>query len=312
MKAVVTGGAGFIGSHLARRLLDEGWSVLILDDLSSGAEGNLPDGAEFIEVDVTAPEAASGLSAEHVDVVFHLASKVGQELSFEQPVEDLRVNALASAALLEWCAHAGVTQLVFASSMCVYGDPLDQPVTEATPVDPKSPYAVGKLASEQLCRVYQRVGRVNTTILRLFNVYGPGQDLANLKQGMASIYLSYVVRDEPILVCGSAERFRDLISVHDVVDAFYRCVDVRAYGKTYNVATGRKTLVRELVDEIVRACGHEAGEYTVTYGESTPGDAFGVFGDSTALRGDLAWEPRVGLSEGIAEMAQWALATVSR
>lgn len=306
MRAIVTGGAGFIGSHLSRRLLDEGWSVLILDDLSSGSEAHVPDGAEFMAIDVADEDSVSKVSAGAVDAVFHLASHVGQELSFERPVHDLRVNALATLILLEWCARNEVGKFVFASSMNVYGDPPEQPVTEATPVGPPSPYAVGKLASEHLCRIYEEVGRVSTTSLRLFNVYGPGQDMANLKQGMLSIYMSYVVRGEPILVRGSAERFRDFIWVHDVADAFCRCLDERASGRTYNVATGRKTHVHELLDEIVKAFGHQPGEYPIIYADSTLADQFGVYGDSSALRRDLGWEPRIGLSEGIAAMAQWA------
>ena len=180
MRAIVTGGAGFIGSHLSRRLLKEGWSVLVVDNLSSGYARNVPPGAKFRWLDLTDADSALELPEDGADAVFHLASHVGQELSFERPLYDLKANAFSTMILLKWCLEHKVKHLIFASSMNVYGDPPELPVTEATPVQPPSPYAVGKIASEYLCRVYQAFG-VNTTSLRLFNVYGPVQDMQKRK-----------------------------------------------------------------------------------------------------------------------------------
>lgn len=305
---MVTGGAGFIGSHLARRLLEDGWSVLVLDNLSSGHERNIPEGAELKLVDLGVEAAAEELPPEPVDVVFHLASHVGQELSFETPFYDLRSNALSTMVLLDWCLKREVPRFVFASTMNVYGDTedADAPVTEETPVRPPSPYAVGKIASEHLCRVYRDFAGIKTTSLRLFNVYGPLQNMQNLKQGMVSIFMSYVARGEPILVRGSKDRFRDFISVHDVVDAFVRCLDDRADGRIYNVSSGKRTYVWELLELLARAFGHDPTTYPITYGEPTPRDQFGIYGDSSALQRELGWRPTVELEEGIAEMAKWA------
>lgn len=304
MRAIVSGGAGFIGAHLCRRLLKEGWSVMAVDNLSSGHARNLPPGVQFKWLDLTDEDAGLELPWDGADVVFHLASHVGQELSFERPLFDLKANAFSTMILLKWCLEHKVKQFIFASSMNVYGDPSQLPVTEATPVQPPSPYAVGKIASEYLCRIYQAFG-VNTTSLRLFNVYGPMQDMRNMKQGMVSIYMAFVARKEPVLVRGSKDRFRDFISVHDVVDAFYGCVDERAYGKVYNVATGRKTHVWELLDKIVKTFGCEPGEYPITFGDPTPRDQFGIYGDSSLLQKELGWTPRVALDDGLAEMAKW-------
>jgi UDP-glucose 4-epimerase len=304
VRAIVTGGAGFIGGHLCRRLLREGWSVLILDNLSSGFLRNVPDGADFKWCDLTAEDAASELPKDGADVVFHLASHVGQELSFERPVYDLKANGVSTLVLLKWCLDHAVKQLVFASSMNVYGNPTAMPVTEETSVDPPSPYAVGKIASEYLCRVYEAFG-VNTTCLRLFNVFGPGQDMQNMMQGMVSIYMSYVARRQPVLVRGPLERFRDFVFIDDVVDAFCRSVDERGYAKVYNVATGRKTLVRELLDHIIRAFDGDLGTYPITMGEPTRRDQFGIYGDASKIRRDLGWNPRVSLEDGLREMAEW-------
>lgn len=307
MRAVVTGGAGFIGSHLVRRLLEEGWSVLVLDNLSSGHQRNVPDGADVKVIDLGLESAVKELPAERADVVFHLASHVGQELSFESPFYDLRSNTLSTMTLLDWCMRCEVPRLVLASTMNVYGDPIDPevPVTEDAPLRPPSPYSVGKIASEHLCRVYRDFAGIKTTSLRLFNVYGPLQDMRNMKQGMVSIFMSYVTRGEPIFVRGSKDRFRDFISVHDVVDAFMRCLDDRADGRIYNVSTGKRTYVWELLELLARIFGHDPAAYPITYGEGTPRDQFGIYGDSSALRRELGWQPVVELEEGITEMAEW-------
>ncbi len=303
MRALVTGGAGFIGSHLARRLLSEGWSVHVADNLSSGYLRNVPDGAEFKWMDLTDEDCVLDLPSEKVDVVFHLASHVGQELSFEKPLHDLKANAFSTMILLKWCLEHDVKQMVFASSMNVYGNPPEEKVTEATPVQPPSPYAVGKIASEYLCDIYQNFG-VNSTSLRLFNVYGPCQDMKNMKQGMVSIFMAYVARGQSILIRGPKDRFRDFISVHDVVDAFYRCVNPIAYGKKYNVSTGVKTHVWEMIDEILKAFNYDPATYPITYGDPTPRDQFGIYGDSSLLQKDLDWKPTIPLAEGIVEMAK--------
>jgi len=304
MKAIVTGGAGFIGSHLARRLLKEGWSVLVVDNLSSGYLRNVPKEAVFKWMDMTHEDSITQLPEDGADVVFHLASHVGQELSFERPVYDFKANAFSTLLLLKWCVEKKVRQFIFTSSMNVYGDPPEPFVSEQTPISPPSPYSVGKIASEYLCNIYQHFG-VNTTSLRLFNVYGPMQDMQNMKQGMVSIFMTFVARGESILVRGSKDRFRDFISVHDVVDAFYRCIDERAYGKVYNVSTGKKTYIWELLNSLVTAFGHAPEKYPVTYGEGTPRDQFGLYGDSSLIQKDLGWKPTISLEDGIKEMAKW-------
>jgi len=305
LKAIVTGGAGFIGSQLAKRLLKEGWKVFIFDNLSSGYFHNIPKGAVFKWLDLRDQDAFTLLPKEQIDVVFHLASHVGQELSFENPVFDLEVNAMTTMKLLKWSLEKKVKQFIFTSSMNIYGNATEFPVIEDTKVQPPSPYAVGKIASEYLCQIYQGLG-VNTTSLRLFNVYGPGQDLQNMKQGMVSIYLAYLLKKEPILVRGSQERFRDFVFVEDVVDAFYRCVDERAYGRVYNVATGRKTYVKELLKMLASEFTSAPDAYPIIFDEPTLCDQFGIYGDASRLQKELGWKPSVSLEEGIRHMVCWA------
>ena len=302
MHAVVTGGAGFIGSHLSKKLLSLGWKVTIYDNLSSGNKSNVPVGAKFIWADLTDENCLSLMPKDKVDIFYHLASHVGQELSFERPLFDLKANANSTIILLNWCLQNKVNQFIFASTMNLYGSQEIELVNESTPVNPPSPYAVGKLASEYLCKIYTDFG-LNSTCLRLFNVYGPGQDFSNMKQGMVSIFMSYVARNEKLIVRGSKDRFRDFIYVDDVVNAFILVQDKKAYGKIYNISTGIKTLVSQVIDEILKSFGHTIDKYPIEFAEGTPNDQFGIYGDSMKLNSELGWKPKIGLSEGINLMA---------
>ena len=306
MHAVVTGGAGFIGSHLSKKLLSHGWEVTIYDNLSSGNKSNVPDGAKFIWADLTDESCLSLMPKNKVDIFYHLASHVGQELSFERPLYDLKANANSTIILLNWCLKNNVKQFIFASTMNLYGSPDNELVNESTIANPPSPYAVGKLASEYLCKIYNDFG-LNTTCLRLFNVYGPGQDFSNMKQGMASIFMSYVARNEKLIVRGSKDRFRDFIFVDDVVDAFIVVQNSKAFANTYNVSTGVKTFVWQIIEEILAAFGHTNNNYPTEYAEGTPKDQFGIYGDSNKLNFDFGWKPKVDLKEGIRLMAEDAI-----
>jgi UDP-glucose 4-epimerase len=307
-RAIVTGGAGFIGSHLTERLLREGWAVLVVDNLSSGYYHNIPQGAEFLWLDLTNEGSIDMLPKGGVDAVFHLASHVGQELSFQRPIFDFKANAFSTLQLMKWCVQYQVKQFIFASSVNVYGNAEEMPIKESAPIVPPSPYAVGKIASEYFCKIYQDFG-VNTTILRLFNVYGPRQDMRNMLQGMASIYMAYVARNEPVYIRGSKDRFRDFSYVGDVADAFFKCLNKNAYGKTYNIASGHKTYVWQLVEMIIKAFGHDTHTYPILYGEPTTGDQFGFYGDSSLITEQLGWKSTVSLEDGIREMAQWVKST---
>lgn len=306
--ALVTGGAGFIGSHLARRLLREGWCVDVVDNLSTGYRENVPDGAAFHEVDVSRDDLPALLPAKRYDAVFHLAAQSSGEISFDDPSYDLRTNCQSTVLLLGWCKANGTSRFLYTSSMSIYGDQAVQPVTETAVPVPKSFYGVGKLASEAYTHVYDAFG-IHSTSLRLFNVYGPGQNLANMRQGMVSIFLAYILRKQDLIVKGSPDRYRDIIYIDDVIDAYLTCLDNPAtFGKSYNVATGKKTTVGELIDAELRAFGYAPGEYPVTFASGTPGDTFGIQADITALKADTGWTPKVNLESGLAEMVAWAKA----
>ncbi|MGE5373185.1 MAG: NAD-dependent epimerase/dehydratase family protein [Solirubrobacterales bacterium] len=304
--ALVTGGAGFIGSTLARRLLADGWKVLIIDNLSTGSIENVPPSADFLQLDVSGDRFCESLPSGLFDAVFHLAAQSSGEISFDNPEYDCRTNCLSTLLLLEWCQKWKIERFIYTSSMSVYGNQENQPVDESFRPEPTSFYGVGKLASEKYLKIYSELG-VHTTAFRLMNVYGPGQNLKNLRQGMVSIYMAYLLKGEEILVKGSPDRYRDLIYVDDVVEALLSALDKPAtYGQVYNVGTGVKTTVKDLINAEILSFGHDPLTYPVRYAGNTPGDMFGIYADISALREATGWVPRVSLARGLELMVQWA------
>jgi UDP-glucose 4-epimerase len=304
--ALVTGGAGFIGSHLARRLLNEGWRVHIVDNLSTGFKSNIPPGAIFTLLDLSGDGFTTKLPDDKYDAVFHLAAQSSGEISFDNPMYDLKTNCLSTVMLLDWCHKKNIRRFVFTSSMSIYGDQEVQPVREDAVPNPKSFYGVGKLASESYANIYNNMG-IHTTSLRLFNVYGPGQNMENLRQGMVSIYMAYILKKQDIIVKGSPDRYRDLVYIDDVVDAYISCLDNdRTFGKSYNIATGKKTTVQELLINELKAFGYDPSKYPIVYGESTPGDTFGICANASAAKADMGWEAKTPLLAGLKNMSEWA------
>jgi len=299
---LVAGGAGFIGSAIVERLVEEGADILVVDNLSTGNRKNIPSGVELIELDLHEGHLVEELDGYDINTVFHLAGQSSGEKSFEDPEYDLNSHVVGTFNLLRWCEANDVNRVLYASSMSVYGNPEYLPVDEDHPVDPKTYYAAGKLGAEAYVRLFDNLG-LNTTIFRLFSVYGPGQNMKNMKQGMVSIYLSFVLRDEELLIKGPTDRFRDFVYVDDVVDAWIGAVNTPdCYGKTYNLCRNKKIEVSELVDTMLDV--YEVEDYPIKVTEGTPGDQFGIYGDSSKIQDDLEWSPTVSLEDGLEQMIE--------
>ena len=299
---LVTGIAGFIGSVLARRLIIEGHKVAGIDNLSTGFTRNIPEGTEFIHADCQDPTVYEKLKNIQFDAIFHIAGQSSGEISFDDPVYDLRTNTESTLLLLEYARQNNCERFIYAGTMSVYGIKEDQPVSEEDICIPESFYGVGKLASEHYMRIYQHHYSINSTSLRLFNVYGPGQNMENLRQGMVSIFMSQMLTNRYIHVKGSPDRFRDFIYIDDVVDAFIACLSKpESFGLDINVATGVKTTVKELLDKMINIYGHPVD---IMYEGSTAGDIQGIHADITRMRDLLNIKPRYELEHGLKLMLE--------
>jgi len=299
---LVTGAAGFIGSALVGTLVNQNHTIVTIDNLSTGDIANIPDGVEFIEGDCQDQDIYKKIPQYKYDAIFHIAGQSSGEISFDDPSYDLRTNAESTLHILKYAISSGIKRVIYASTMSVYGKVKDSPVSEESPVCPESFYGVGKVASENYLRLYAKYG-VNSTSLRLFNVYGPGQNLANMRQGMVSIFMAQMVEQQKIHVKGSPDRFRDLIYIDDVVDSFLCCLDCKgSYGEVINIGTGVRTTVKALVDEMISLYGKDIA---VKYEGATKGDVHGIFANIHKSQEKLNFKPKIDLRTGLNRMLQW-------
>jgi UDP-glucose 4-epimerase len=299
---LVTGAAGFIGSSLSSFLLENNNHLVSIDNLTTGYEENIPFGVEFIKGDCHDPNVIAQLRNKKFDAIIHIAGQSSGEISFEDPTYDLQTNTQSTLMLLDYAKKTGCSKFIYASSMSVYGNSEEQPVDENMYLHPTSFYAVGKLASEHYLRLYSKFG-IKTTALRLFNVYGPGQNLKNLRQGMVSIYLAQAMQNKKVVVKGSRDRFRDLVYIDDVVDAFHKTLSMETNGyNCYNIGSGEKYSVKNIINKINNLFNYSLD---VEYVEPTPGDMFGIYSDSSLARKELSWKCNVLFDEGIQRMFDW-------
>ncbi len=305
MKVIVTGGAGFIGSHLVKRLLSLGHEVVIIDNFSSGNRGNVPVGINCMEIDLSETDFITRLPDGNYDAVCHLAAQSAGALSAEKPLYDLQTNAISTLLLSRWCIDQGISRFLYASSMVAYGNSDKSPVSENELCIPRSYYGVSKLTSEHLLRLASADG-LDVTSFRMFSVYGPGQDLGNVKQGMVSIFLSYMLRGVEVPVTGSLERFRDFVYVEDVVDAWVSALSMsHTPAQAYNVGSGYGTSVRDLLSSLINAL-NLSSDYPIRELEGNLSDQFGLYADISNTINDLGWNPQTSLDDGLQLMVDWA------
>lgn len=302
-KYLVTGAAGFIGSAVAARLALDGNEIITIDNLSTGYVQNVPPNVRLIKGGCQDPAIIKLLQGERLDGIFHIAGQSSGEISFDDPVYDLQTNTQSTLLLLDLARKTQCEKFVFASTMSVYGKQPDAAVAEGASTHPESFYGVGKLASEEYLRIFSRFG-IATTALRLFNVYGPGQNLRNLRQGMVSIYLAQALADGQIHVKGAPDRFRDFIYIDDVVAAFVSAASRSATQPLVcNICSGRRTRIDELLKVMADFL---PSPVPIKFEGTTPGDLFGIFGSNELAKQELGWMPTVTLESGLNKMCDWA------
>ena len=306
-RILITGGAGFIGSHVADAHLARGDQVLVVDDLSHGRRENVPSGAEFVELDIRDKAVADLLVDWRPDVVSHHAAQMDVRLSVADPRFDASVNVDGLLNLLEAARQVGIRRFVYVSSGgVVYGEPEERPTPESAAKLPESPYGVTKLAGEHYLYYYHRVHGLDYAALRYANVYGPRQD-PHGEAGVVAIFSTRLLAGSPLTVFGDGEQTRDYVYVGDVVAANLRVSEAELPAarslddRAFNVGTGIETSVNELAAGLIRASGREVG---IDFAPARAGELRHSSLDTTRLRA-LGWEPKVKMDEGLAETYRW-------
>jgi UDP-glucose 4-epimerase len=308
MHALVTGGAGFIGAHVVERLIADGHDVRVLDDLSSGRKEDVPDGVELIVGDIADPETAQRATA-GVEVVFHQAALRAVLRSVENPLATERANAHGTLNVLEASRINGVRRVVSASSSSVYGGGGLEPMSEMLPLNPRSPYAVSKLAGEQYARVFAELFGLETVSLRYFNVYGPRQRPDSAYAAVIPLFIDALRNGRPPLVHGDGQQSRDFTFVSDVVAANLAAASAPAAmcsGKAYNVSFGASHSLLDLLDMLGDILGVTLDP---EFGDPRPGDVRHTHADVTAARTDLGYAPEIAFREGLERTVAWFAAT---
>ena len=299
--ALVTGGAGFIGSHLVDRLLGEGHKVAVVDNLSTGKLKNLNPAATFYHTDITHSSVQDVFQREQPDLVFHLAAQISVSESTKDPIKDSETNVIGTLRLLEAARHSGIEKFIYSSTGgALYGDPAYNPCPEQTPVVPLSPYGLSKFLAEKYVELHHRLYHLNYTILRYGNVYGPRQD-PHGEAGVVAIFSRAMLEGKQPLIFGAGDQERDFVYVGDVVDANVRAIK-KGDGDAYNIGTGQGTSVNrifELLQSIVKY------KWDAEHRPPRAGEVYKISLECTKAFQELGWEPQVGMEEGLQNTAEF-------
>jgi UDP-glucose 4-epimerase len=307
-RVLVTGGAGFIGSHIAQAYLAGGWEVVVLDDLSRGKEHNVPSGARFVHADIRSPEARRLLAEGGFTVLNHHAAQIDVRVSVDEPALDAAINVVGLVNLLDGAGAGGVRRVVFASSGgVVYGDPEVVPTPETAPKAPISPYGVSKLAGEYYLRALAALRGFEAVAMRYANVFGPRQDPKS-EAGVVSIFVSRLLENRPLTVFGNGLQTRDYVFVRDVARANVLAssaaiaagdgIDATAF----NIATATQTNVLELAEMVAKVMGRKP---EIEFAPARAGELFRSSLDVSKARRVLGWKPEVGFEDGLPQLVDW-------
>jgi len=311
-RVLVTGGAGFIGSHVSDVFIANGWTVEIIDNLSSGKRSNVPTAATLHELDVRSPEASRIVQDGAFDVIVHLAAQIDVRRSVSDPLFDASVNILGSLNILESVRNSNrpqQTRVVFSSTGgAIYGDLATPPTVEITPKEPDSPYAIAKLAVEHYLSYYTRIHGLETVVIRFGNVYGPRQD-PHGEAGVVAIFCGRVMQNRPLTIFGDGTQTRDYVHVTDVAEAAFLVATTtlppvqRLDDRAFNIGTGSATSVVDLAQVLLDAAG---ANVPIEFAPRRAGELQDSCLSVDKARDVLGWSPRITLAEGLAGTYQFA------
>jgi UDP-glucose 4-epimerase len=294
-KALVTGGAGFIGSHLVDRLLDCGHAVAVVDNLTTGQLRNVNHHAVFYHAELNDPKIEQIVQRERPEIVFHLAAQSSVRESAIDPVNDADSNVVGTVRLISACASEGVDRFIFSSTGgAIYGNPDVIPCDEDTPVNPLTPYGLSKRIGELYLELFHRTYGLDYTILRYANVYGPGQDPKG-EAGVIAIFAGMMLEGKCPTIFGDGTQERDFVYVSDVVEANIAAIE-RGNGGTYNIGTGDAVSIGRIYELLQGIIGFDAA---ASYQRRRPGDVFRIALDPSRAANELSWKPTVPLEQGL-------------
>jgi UDP-glucose 4-epimerase len=303
-KIVITGGFGFIGARFVKHFQKKNVEVIVMEYPTAMIPEGFPT-CDIIRADITERGFIDSLKVSGVDAVLHLAAQSSGPRSFTIPETDIKINVLGTLNTIDWCIKNGIDRFLFASSFVIYGDhPESEMLDEETVCNPKSVYATSKLACEHLLTSYAQVKGVKWSALRMFNVYGPGQDITKSDQGLVGIFMNMLLKQDSVQVKGSLNRFRDLIHVDDVIQGWDLCLYANIYNQSYNLGSGVKTTFIDLIKSIAKVLGKEE-IVNIEELPGTPGDMMGCYADIRKISNQLGYKPKNDIQSGLQNMYEW-------
>ena len=307
-KALVTGGAGFIGSHLVDELLENGYDVAVVDNLSSGQLRNLNHQATFHHAELNDVRLNQIIQRERPEIVFHLAAQSSVRQSSLDPVADADANVMGTIRLVAAAAAEGVEKIIFSSTGgAIYGDPETIPCDEDTPINPLTPYALSKYVGEQYLELFNETYGLDYTILRYANVYGPGQN-PDGEAGVIAIFAGMMLSERRPQIYGDGLQQRDFVYVSDVVRANLAAVN-KGHGRTYNIGTGQQVSVEQIYQMLQQITGFEQEP---DYRPKRAGEVLNIALDSARAQQELRWTPEVSLEEGLRRSVEYVRASLAQ
>ena len=302
MKVLVTGGAGFIGSHIVDKLIEKGFEVFIIDNLSTGKRENINEKAKFVCGDINDERLLNNLFKENnFSYIFHLAAQISVSNSVREPVKDAQVNIIGSLKLIKKSIESGVKKIIFSSTGgAIYGEAETFPTTEEVFPKPVSPYAIAKFSVENYLRFAKREFGLNYTILRYSNVYGPRQDPCG-EAGVVAIFSSRMLQNKNTIIFGDGKYIRDYVFVSDVAQANIKAME-NGDGKIFNISTAKGTSVIELFQILKELTGYRKAPF---YKPEREGDVRKSVLSYEKAKRELKWEPKINIDEGLKSTVEW-------